>query len=72
MAQEVIWQGSSSFSTGQTPWGLYDSDSDFSSDVDKFADWCARRLGHPIMSVELNRVLSMLVMKNLLLSTQHK
>ena len=38
MAQEVIWQGSSSFSTGQTPWGLYDSDSDFSSDVDKFAD----------------------------------
>ena len=53
MAQEVIWQGSSSFATGQTPFGLYDSDSTFSSDVDKFADWCARRLGHPIMSVEL-------------------
>ena len=53
MAQEVIWQGSSSFATGQTPWGLYDSDSSFSSDIDKFADWCARRLGHPIMSVEL-------------------
>ena len=53
MAQEVIWQGSSSFATGQTPWGLYDSDSTFSSDIDKFADWCARRLGHPIMSVEL-------------------
>ena len=53
MAQEVIWQGSSSFSTGQTPWGLYDSDSSFSSDVDKFSDWCARRLGYPIMSVEL-------------------
>jgi len=53
MAQEVIWQGSSSFAVGQTPWGLYDSDSDFSSDVDKFANWCGRRLGHPIMSVEL-------------------
>ncbi len=53
MAQEVIWQGSSSFSTGQTPFGLYDSDSSFSSDVDKFSDWCARRLGYPIMSVEL-------------------
>ena len=53
MAQEVIWAGSSSFSTGQTPFGLYDSDSSFSSDVDKFADWCARRLGYPIMSVEL-------------------
>ena len=33
MAQEVIWAGSSSFSTGQTPFGLYDSDSSFSSDV---------------------------------------
>tara|TARA_R100000030_G_scaffold74982_2_gene58156 strand:- start:1150 stop:2304 length:1155 start_codon:yes stop_codon:yes gene_type:complete len=53
MAQEVIWEGTSSFSSGQTPWGLYDSDSSFSSDVDKFADWCARRLGYPIMSVEL-------------------
>ena len=53
MAQEVIWQGSSSFATGQTPFGLYDSDSSFSSEVDKFADWCARRLGYPIMSVEL-------------------
>jgi len=53
MAQEAIWAGSSSFSSGDTPWGLYDSDSDFTSDVDKFADWCARRLGYPIMSVEL-------------------
>ena len=54
MAQEVIWQGSSSFATGQTPFGLYDSDSSFSTDIDKFAVWCARRLGFPIMSVELN------------------
>ena len=53
MAQEAIWAGSSSFSSGDTPWGSYDSDSDFTSDVDKFADWCARRLGYPIMSVEL-------------------
>ena len=53
MAQEVIWQGSSSFSPGQTPWGLYDEDNTFSSDVDKFADWWAKRLGYPIMSVEL-------------------
>ena len=50
---EIIWQGSSSFASGQTPWGLYDSDSSFTSDVDKFSDWCGRRLGHPIMSVEL-------------------
>ena len=53
MPQTAIWPGSSSFASGQTPWGLYDSDSSFSSDIDKFADWSARRLGYPIMSVEL-------------------
>jgi len=54
---EAIWIGSSSFSTGQTPLGLYDSDTDFSgsgaNSVDRFADWAARRLGYPIMAVEL-------------------
>ena len=53
MAQTPIWPGSSSFATGQTPFGLYDSDSTFSSEVDKFADWSSRRLGYPIMDVEL-------------------
>jgi len=57
MAQEVIWQGSSSFSSGGTPYGFYDSDTEFSGSgnhsVDRFADWAGRRLGHPIMSVEL-------------------
>ena len=53
MAQEVIWAGSSSFSSGDTPWGLYDTDNEFTSSADKFADWSARRLGYPIMSVEL-------------------
>jgi len=53
MAQESIWNGSSTFTTGSTPWGLYDTDSSFTSDVDKFASWSAKRLGYPIMSVEL-------------------
>ena len=53
MAQEPIWAGSSSFSSGDTPWGLYDSDAEFTSSADKFSDWAARRLGYPIMSVEL-------------------
>jgi len=53
MAQEQIWAGSSSFSEGDTPWGFYDTDTEFTSSADKFADWCARRLGYPIMSVEL-------------------
>ena len=53
MAQEPIWAGSSSFSSGQTPFGLYDSDNEFTSSIDKFAVWCGRRLGYPIMAVEL-------------------
>jgi len=57
MAQEVIWQGSSSFASGQTTYGFYDSDTQFSgssnNSVDKFSDWAARRLGFPIMAVEL-------------------
>jgi hypothetical protein len=57
MAQEQIWNGSSTFESGQTPYGFYDSDSEFAgssnNSVDKFADWAARRLGYPIMSVEL-------------------
>ncbi len=53
MAQEPIWAGSSSFQEGDTPWGFYDTDTEFTSSADKFADWCARRLGYPIMAVEL-------------------
>ena len=53
MAQEPIWAGSSSFQSGNTPWGFYDSDNEFTSSADKFAVWSARRLGYPIMEVEL-------------------
>ena len=53
MAQQPIWPGSSSFSPGETPWGLYDEENTFSADVDKFATWSAKRLGYPIVSVEL-------------------
>ena len=48
-----IWQGSSSFSSGDTPYGFYDADSDFISTVDRFADWSARRLGYPIVDIEM-------------------
>ena len=53
MAQEPIWAGSSSFASGNTPWGFYDSDNEFTSSADKFANWSARRLGYPIMAIEL-------------------
>jgi len=48
-----IWNGSSNFSSGQTPFGFYDSDIEFSTDADKVAKFCATRLGYPLMDVEL-------------------
>ena len=53
MANIQIWSGSSSFSVGQTPFGFYDSDSEFQTDADKVASFCATRLGFPLMDVEL-------------------
>jgi hypothetical protein len=53
MANIPIWPGSSSFATGSTPFGFYDSDLQFQQDADKVADWCARRLGYPITDIEL-------------------
>ena len=54
---EAIWAGSSSFSSGNTPYGFYDSDTEFSGSgnhsIDKFSDWAAKRLGYPIVEVEL-------------------
>ena len=49
----TIWEGSSTFGAGQTPYGFYDTDSEFTSSADNFADWAARRLGYPIIDVEL-------------------
>ena len=50
---EAIWPGSSSFSAGETPYGFYDTDTEFTSSADQFADWSAKRLGYPIVAVEL-------------------
>ena len=56
MAQQPIWPGSGSAVSGSTPFGLYDTDSEFQTEAPKFATWCARRLGYPIMSVEFQDV----------------
>ena len=53
MAQRPIWPGSSSFTTGSTPFGFYDTDASFASDADKVANYCATKLGYPVMDVEL-------------------
>ena len=53
MANISIWNGNSTFAAGQTPFGFYDSDSEFQTDADKVASFCASRLGYPLMDVEL-------------------
>ena len=62
MAKNIpIWPGSSSFSASLsagegTPFGLYNSDSEFTSSADTTADWCAKRLGYPLTDIELQDV----------------
>ena len=51
-----IWPGSSSFFPGMTPFGFYDYDYQFQTDADKVAQFCATRLGYPIMEVELQDI----------------
>ena len=53
MSDIQIWSGTSNFSAGQTPFGFYDTDTDFISDANKVAKFCAQRLGYPLMDVEL-------------------
>jgi hypothetical protein len=53
MAIEYIYPGSSSFFPGETPFGTYDNDYEFSEDAPKVAHWVATRLGYPIQNVEL-------------------
>ena len=56
MAKIPIWPGSSSFSPGDTPFGFYDTDNSFQNDVVTTADWCAKRLGYPLVDIELQPI----------------
>ena len=56
MANTPIWPGSSSFFPGDTPFGFYDNDIDFQTDADRVAIFVARRLGYPLVDVELQDI----------------
>jgi hypothetical protein len=54
--EEKIWNGYArpiQVGSGLTPFGLYDTDTEFTYDAPKVASWCATRLGYPIQNVEL-------------------
>jgi hypothetical protein len=69
MSNIPIWPGSSSFAQVSasyygtpsvwpppTPFGFYDDDSQFQTDANKVANFCALRLGYPIENVELQDI----------------
>jgi hypothetical protein len=53
MSNIAIWNGSSTFTSGSTPFGFYDNDTAFQVEADQVAKWCAQRLGYPLTNVEL-------------------
>jgi hypothetical protein len=48
-----IWDGTAGPISGSTPFGFYDNDPQFQSDGPKVAQFVSRKLGYPIMEVEL-------------------
>ena len=61
MSKNTYWSGSTaasflsaSASAEATPFGLYDSDSEFRTDAPKTAVWVAKRLGYPVINIELD------------------
>lgn len=53
MSLNLKWPGSGSAIAGNTPFGIYDADSQFITDGPKTAAWCAKRLGYPIIDIEM-------------------
>jgi len=52
-ATTPIWDGTAGPIAGATPFGFYDSDAQFQADGPKVAQFVTRKLGYPIMEVEL-------------------
>ena len=44
---------SGSFISGQTPYGTYDADSAFKTDIQSVTKWVAKRLGFPVLQLEI-------------------
>jgi hypothetical protein len=54
MSVSRVWQGTATFTSGSsTPFGTFDDDTQFQVDAPKVAVWCGKRLGYPIVDIEL-------------------
>jgi len=56
MANIPIWNNNPGPVWGNTPFGFYDNDLQFQQEAPLFATWCSRRLGYPIVEVELQDI----------------
>ena len=52
----IRWPGSGSAVSGSTPFGFYDTDTDFTLDCYNSAKWAGNRLGYPVVDIELTDV----------------
>ena len=51
--EPIFYDGTPRNPVGITPFGFYDTDSEFQTDAPKAAEWVARKLGYPVVEVEL-------------------
>ena len=56
MANIAIWNDNPGTVWGNTPHAFYDNDLEFQQEAPLFATWASRRLGYPIVEVELQDV----------------
>jgi hypothetical protein len=56
MANIPIWNNNPGPVWGNTPFGFYDNDLSFQQEAPLFATWCSRRLGYPIVNIELQDI----------------
>jgi hypothetical protein len=51
--EPIFYDGSPGNPIGVTPFGFFDADTEFVTDAPKAAEWVARKLGYPVVEVEL-------------------
>ena len=51
---EFLYTEPSTYTVGQTPHGIYDTDSEFQADSLTTCKYVATKLGHPVMQLEFN------------------
>jgi hypothetical protein len=56
MANIPIWNNNPGPVSGSTPFHFYDTDTVFQQEAPLFATWAARRLGYPIVNIELQDI----------------